>query len=212
MNPDDIPAYIEREKSASLPSLFSPSRCANFDLTLRSMPGTAVPGILLAIRQLDDDDVFHFTHLLIAPERLPSRQFLELLSRSDCVTSLRACLLVYVVMRGRLVPRDFQLEAALESLHGCDSVVIAGTGQGKTLCIVVPLLLHPGTMSITIPPLKRLQMMQVCTWHELSGLLSLAMALFAKWLLSRKGCSLLSYAFILSGQGLCLVWYTLSGC
>ena len=113
---------------------------------------------------------------------------------------------------GHLIPHDFQLEAALKSLHGCDSVVIAGTGQGKTLCIVIPLLLHPSTMSIMISPLKRLQMMQVCTWHELSGLLSLAMALFEKWLLSQKGCSLLSYPFILSGQGLCLVQYTLSGC
>ena len=80
MKPNDIPPYIEREQSASLPSLFSPSRCANFYLTLWSVPGTAVPGILSAIRQLDDDNIFHFTHLLIAPEQLPSCQFLELFS------------------------------------------------------------------------------------------------------------------------------------
>jgi hypothetical protein len=141
---------------------FSPSRSFYFFLTLRSMPSDAIPGVLAAVRVLDDNDVSVFAYRLIAPERLPSSQFLCSLSADDCIISLRACLLIYVVTRGCLIPRDFQLQASLETVHGRDSVIIAGTGHGKTLCIVIPLLLYPGATSITVSPLKRLQMMQVC--------------------------------------------------
>ncbi|KAG1846147.1 P-loop containing nucleoside triphosphate hydrolase protein, partial [Suillus tomentosus] len=56
---------------------------------------------------------------------------------------------------------QFQLEAILATLNGCDSVITAGTGCGKTLCLIIPILLHPDTISMTISPLKRLQNMQV---------------------------------------------------
>ncbi|KAJ7635636.1 hypothetical protein B0H17DRAFT_861405, partial [Mycena rosella] len=58
-------------------------------------------------------------------------------------------------------PHQGQLEASLASTSGRDSAVIARTGYGKTLCIAVPLLLEPGTITLTVSPLKRLQMMQV---------------------------------------------------
>ncbi|KAG2353568.1 hypothetical protein BDR07DRAFT_1309106, partial [Suillus spraguei] len=70
---------------------------------------------------------------------------------------LRACLTVYVLTSTVIVPRQFQLEAVLATLNGRDSVITAGTGSGKTLCIIIPILLRPGTVSITISPLKRLQ-------------------------------------------------------
>jgi hypothetical protein len=57
MNLDDFPAYIEREQSASLPSLLDvPTLTSHSGLCL-----AVVPGILSAIRQLDNDDsdVFH---------------------------------------------------------------------------------------------------------------------------------------------------------
>ena len=142
---------------------YSPCDSFYFFLRICSMPLDAMPGVLSAIRALDDRDASAFARCLIAPERLPS-DYLESLCPDDLCVLLRACLLVYTVMRSAIVPREFQLQASLESIHGCDSMVIAGTGHGKTLYIVIPMLLCPGTTTITMSPLKRLQMMQVCNW------------------------------------------------
>ncbi|KAG1893191.1 uncharacterized protein F5891DRAFT_963388 [Suillus fuscotomentosus] len=75
--------------------------------------------------------------------------------------ALRACLIVFVLTATIIVPRQFQLEAVLATLNGQDSVITAGTGSGKTLCIIIPILLRPGTISMTISPLKCLQATQV---------------------------------------------------
>ncbi|KAG2362625.1 hypothetical protein BDR07DRAFT_1284288, partial [Suillus spraguei] len=74
---------------------------------------------------------------------------------------LRACLIVYVLTSMAIVPHQFQLEAVLAMLNGRDSVITAGTGSGKTLCIIIPILLRPGTVRMTISPLKWLQATQV---------------------------------------------------
>ncbi|KAI9573490.1 hypothetical protein HD554DRAFT_1980743, partial [Boletus coccyginus] len=58
-------------------------------------------------------------------------------------------------------PHDFQLQASLAMLRGRDCVIIAGTGSGKTLCLLLPILLRPDLISVTISPLKRLQTTQV---------------------------------------------------
>ncbi|KAG2737040.1 P-loop containing nucleoside triphosphate hydrolase protein, partial [Suillus brevipes Sb2] len=58
-------------------------------------------------------------------------------------------------------PREFQLEAVLATLNGRDSIITAGTGCGKTLCLILPIILRPDTISMTISPLKRLQITQV---------------------------------------------------
>ncbi|KAI9459623.1 P-loop containing nucleoside triphosphate hydrolase protein, partial [Boletus coccyginus] len=60
-----------------------------------------------------------------------------------------------------IVPCTFQLQASLAILNGKDTIITAGTGSGKTLCLLIPILLCPGTISLTISPLKRLQMTQV---------------------------------------------------
>lgn len=78
------------------------------------------------------------------------------LSIADRILALRACLLVYTVTRGRLVPLDLQLQAGIAAANREESFVIARTGWGKTLCIAIPLLLCPERISITISPLKRL--------------------------------------------------------
>ena len=122
------------------------------------MPLDAMPSVLSAIRALDNKDASTFACHLIATEQLPSG-YLESLCLDDLCVLLQACLLV---MCSAIVPREFQLQASLESICGRDSMVIAGTGHGKTLCIVIPMLLCPGTTTITMSPLKRLQMMQVC--------------------------------------------------
>ena len=151
------------------PVIFSPGKSFRYWSAIWKMHQTSMPGTLCAIRTLSDEDIFHFTHLIIPEERLPSIQFMESLSKtskndsdSESVTVLRACLLVYTVTRGHIVPRDLQLEAALASISGRDSVVIVGIGWGKTLCMVILLLLRPNAISVTISPLKRLQIMQVC--------------------------------------------------
>jgi superfamily II DNA helicase RecQ len=53
----------------------------------------------------------------------------------------------------------------LATLNGQDTIITAGTSSGKTLCIIIPILLCPGTISMTILPLKHLQATQV-TWLQ----------------------------------------------
>jgi ATP-dependent helicase YprA (DUF1998 family) len=55
------------------------------------------------------------------------------------------------------------LDVAEALLLGLDSVVIAGTGSGKTIPFMLPLLLHPEKMVLILSPLKILQRDQVCT-------------------------------------------------
>ena len=59
-------------------------------------------------------------------------------------------------------PRDWQLDVTEAILLGLDSVVIAGTGAGKTMPFMMPLLLDESKKSIIISPLKVLQDDQVC--------------------------------------------------
>ncbi|SJL16065.1 uncharacterized protein ARMOST_19581 [Armillaria ostoyae] len=72
------------------------------------------------------------------------------------------CLLAYYATGGAEVPHENQLKAALASYEGQDSLVIAGTGSGKTLVIALLLLINavPERISITVSPLKRLQITQ----------------------------------------------------
>ena len=88
--------------------------------------------------------------------------FLNSLNESDRST----CLLFFRVTNGK-VPRQFQLESTLAVMSGRDSVIIVGTGSGKTACMMLPLLLDPGSLSVVISPLKRLQMNQVRSMYFL---------------------------------------------
>lgn len=66
------------------------------------------------------------------------------------------------VSRGK-VARDWQLDQAETLMLGIDSVLVAGTGAGKTLPYMLPLLLpeNRGKMIVVISPLKSLQRDQV---------------------------------------------------
>ena len=59
-------------------------------------------------------------------------------------------------------PYDWQLDVMEAILLGLDTVVIAGTGAGKTMPFVMPLLLDEKKKAIVISPLKILQADQVC--------------------------------------------------
>ncbi|KAF9223245.1 hypothetical protein BS17DRAFT_130767 [Gyrodon lividus] len=73
--------------------------------------------------------------------------------------AIRACLSPRIV-----VPPKFPLQAFLPILDGHDTIITADTGSGKTLCLLIPLLLRPNPMSIAIAiaisPLERLQTTQ----------------------------------------------------
>ncbi|KIM55652.1 hypothetical protein SCLCIDRAFT_17356 [Scleroderma citrinum Foug A] len=83
------------------------------------------------------------------------------LNAEDKIDSLRACIIVHNITSGKIVPRPVQLQASLALLHESDVLITAGTGSGKTLCLLLPMLLRPRSMSITISSLKCLQATQV---------------------------------------------------
>lgn len=58
-------------------------------------------------------------------------------------------------------PYDWQLDVTEAILLGLDSVVIAGTGAGKTMPFMMPLLLDKKKKAIIVSPLKVLQEDQV---------------------------------------------------
>lgn len=58
------------------------------------------------------------------------------------------------------IPNDWQLEAVTRILDGFDSVVIAGTGSGKSLVFMLPAVLCDTTIVMVVSPLKALQLEQ----------------------------------------------------
>ncbi|KAF9234844.1 P-loop containing nucleoside triphosphate hydrolase protein, partial [Melanogaster broomeanus] len=120
-----------------------------------SVTDTIVQGIRCAAL-----DLLNQTARELIQDRLPT-EYLSTLTDNEKVDALRACLIIWILTRGTVVPRVFQLQASLAMLQQRDSVIIAGTGAGKTLCLLIPMLLRPGSISITISPLKRLQTSQV---------------------------------------------------
>ena len=79
---------------------------------------------------------------------------------------LQNCLLLWIVSFSRLVPWGFQLRVIISTMSGQDSLVDVGTGNDKTLCMIIPCLLSPKTISIIISPLKRLQAVQVLEFER----------------------------------------------
>jgi hypothetical protein len=71
---------------------------------------------------------------------------------------------------GLNAPRILQLLCLLALKAGKDGIVRAGTGYGKTLAMILPMLLTPEKIGIVISPLKLLQVSQVC-YECLSGML-----------------------------------------
>jgi bloom syndrome protein len=58
-------------------------------------------------------------------------------------------------------PYTWQLDVSEALILGLDAVVIAGTGVGKTIPFMMPLLLHRDKIVLVISPLKVLQDDQV---------------------------------------------------
>src|SRR6266403_1799102 len=97
----------------------------------------------------------------ICSSKRPGPDFLAKLGPSERDTVYKCCLILSMVTNGKKIPREFQLDAVLALLSGKDTLIDAGTGSGKTLCMILPALLDPTAVSLVISPLKRLQVLQV---------------------------------------------------
>ena len=102
--------------------------------------------ILHAFREADITDLKAYIQCMIA-DRVPWT-FVNTLEERDVIDALRACVIIHILSGGKIVPREFQLEMTLSVLHGRDIVIAAGTGSGKTLCIIIPVLLRPDKLTI----------------------------------------------------------------
>lgn len=95
-------------------------------------------------------------------DRLP-QDYIDGLQPGQQELAFKFCLLAWEVTAGSEIPRRNQLEAAMIMYARCqDVLVIAGTGSGKTLIIVLLILMEDeASLVVTLSPLKRLQITQV---------------------------------------------------
>lgn len=112
------------------------------------------------IRSLTGDSLLSRFQEICSSKR-PGHDFLAKLDTAEQHTVYKCCLLLSTVTKGKKIPREFQLNAVLALLAGKDCLIDAGTGSGKTLCMILPALLDPTAISLVISPLKRLQVLQV---------------------------------------------------
>ncbi|KAJ8077663.1 hypothetical protein PM082_002096 [Marasmius tenuissimus] len=83
--------------------------------------------------------------------------YISSLSDKNLKTALRAVAIAFYTTNGKEIPRKHQVKFIVDSISN-DSALIAGTGSGKTLAVA--LLVHLGSkrrFTITLSPLKRLQ-------------------------------------------------------
>jgi len=87
---------------------------------------------------------------------LHSGAFLDSLSLEHTSTVKRACFITFTLAR-HIILREWQLAATLDILAGRDTILNASAGAGKTMFIIIlPMLVKPGSISITVFSLKRL--------------------------------------------------------
>lgn len=99
-------------------------------------------------------------HSRNALENLP-RTFLEPLSTKQLHLVASAFVALDVAKRGTMAPEPFQLEVMLSVLSRRDCVVGAAAGEGKTLAMILPQLLYPDHVVITVSPFVELHKEQV---------------------------------------------------
>jgi ATP-dependent helicase YprA (DUF1998 family) len=132
------------------------------DMLQRLTPQQLTAQLVEAVRSAPLETLTDIVCTTIKPEHHPPAEFLRRISKSQRLDVLRGCILVHTLSHGTKVPREFQLEAILGPLDGRDTVVSSATGSGKTMIMILLLLLRPMEHAILIVPLKRLQQAQVC--------------------------------------------------
>ena len=108
----------------------------------------------------------------IPQDRLPLT-YLNSLSEEDKTVCLRATIICWVMSQSTMVPWEMQLRVVLADAHAKDALIAAGTGSGKTLPITLCILLDDPTanyLSVTISPLKRLQVTQESDFNNRFGI------------------------------------------
>lgn len=101
-----------------------------------------------------------FSEITVEDTHKELLRWIDSLDLDQRLDNLRACLLVFSITDGQVIPRQFQLEAGLAVYYGKNTIVNSGTGSGKTLSMAIPLLMNPEAVGIIISPLKRLQSTQ----------------------------------------------------
>jgi len=111
---------------------------------------TAIP----LIRSMALKELAQLFQDLVPSQRQPSDYFLGSLDNTERHTVFLACTLVFLLSHGKVVPWEFQLEAVLGALSSHDGIIASGTGSGKTLIMIMLLLLRPAELCVLIVPLK----------------------------------------------------------
>ncbi len=112
-------------------------------------------------------DKLKLTYLDLIPANLaPPDSFWASYNNVKLAIGLQACLAVWEASKKKIVPNEFQLKATIAMMSGQDSLIDAGTGSGKTLCMIIPCLLAPESTSVVISPLKRLQAVHVLEFER----------------------------------------------
>jgi hypothetical protein len=102
-----------------------------------------------------------FARMQFLPFTLVPWDFLLTLEIPIRLVAFQFCLSCWLVTQCQ-VPREVQLKSALSVYFKDSTLLVAGTGFGKTLVVILLLLVQePGRSTIMISPFKRLQLTQV---------------------------------------------------
>lgn len=141
------------------------SRMANVQQTLASqrfdLP-ESLQAELQHIYELSNTELPSTARRLLPADALePLITYSATLSAHDQAVALRASLLLYVVSKRSKLPRAMQLECVRAVMSRKDCLVTAGTGSGKTIAMLLAVLLDPLSITLVVSPLIRLQINQV---------------------------------------------------
>ncbi|KAK6985173.1 Werner syndrome ATP-dependent helicase [Favolaschia claudopus] len=87
-----------------------------------------------------------------------SPTFMATLTPAERLIALEAFLCLDIASKGKMAPRELQIRSAIAARQGKDLIVRSGTGTGKTLAMILPVLMLPkGSVVITVAPLRLIQ-------------------------------------------------------
>jgi bloom syndrome protein len=128
-----------------------------FDISTRRVPGASLPHPMPA-EQADDEHVKRTTE----SQRIlqEAREKARRKKKYDSIKTRRDLASLFREQEGKDA-YEWQIDVAEALILGLDAVVIAGTGAGKTIPFMLPVLLHRNKFVLIISPLKILQEDQV---------------------------------------------------
>lgn len=114
------------------------------------------------VYELPEKDLLSTARQLLPADALEALViYIATLSAHDQAVALRASLLLYVVSKKSKTPRAMQLECVRAMMSRKDCLVTAGTGSGKTIAMLLAVILDPLSITLVVSPLIRLQINQV---------------------------------------------------